>query len=212
MSSRFLRLAACFAALFATVVTASAQTEGKWTVRLRATALDPANKSDSFTALGLGFAHDAVRVNAKVIPELDISYAFTEHFSMELVLTIPQEHDVKLLGVGKLGTFKHLPPTLMAQYQFLPGKRIQPYIGAGVNFTLIHDVDLKVADVELDLDNTSLGFAGQVGADVKITDKVYFNVDVKRVLIDTAVKAGGAKLTEAKLDPWLFSVGVGYRF
>jgi outer membrane protein len=185
---------------------------GPWTARVRATYLDMADKSDAFRALGIDFGADAVSVNSKWIPEFDFSYAFTENFRAELVLTIPQKQEVTLAGVGKLGSFRHLPPTLVAQYHFAPKSAFQPYIGAGANFTLIYDTDLKVANVPLDLENYSLGFAAQAGVDCDLGNGVYLNVDVKQAMLRSDVLAGGARLTTAKLDPWILSVGLGWKF
>lgn len=206
-----------FTLLFTSLLTAatvvSAAPAGRWTTRLRATYLEMADKSDAFSALGINFGADAVTINSQWIPELDVSYAFSENLRAELVLTVPQTQDVTLAGVGKLGTFKHLPPTLLAQYHFAPGASIQPYLGAGANFTLIYDSRLRVANLPLDLESSSLGVAAQAGCEFVLGPRMLLNVDVKRALLrsDVAV-AGGAKLTTAKLDPWLLSLGLGWKF
>ncbi len=186
---------------------------GPWTARVRATYLQMADKSDAFSALGINFAPDAVAINSKWIPEFDFSYRFTENFSTELVLTVPQSQEVTLAGVGRLGKFKHLPPTLLAQYAFAPVSGCRPYVGAGLNFTLIYDTDLKVAAVPLALENHSLGAAFQAGCDIDLGNGMALNLDAKRAVLrsDVSVK-GGPRLTTAKLDPWLFSVGLGWRF
>ncbi len=183
-----------------------------WSVRLRATYLETADKSDAFTALGINFAANAIAVNDKFIPEIDVDYAFTDAFSAELVLTIPQTQDVTLKGVGKLGTFKHLPPTLLGKYRFNAGGALRPYVGAGVNFTLIWADNLSVAGVPLNLENYSVGAAAQAGIDWKIDERWTFNADVKRAALRTDVSAGATKLTEARLDPRLYSAGVSYAF
>jgi outer membrane protein len=191
---------------------ATLQAASPWSARLRATYLQTVDHSDAFTALGINFAKDAVSVNDKLIPEIDVDYAFTDTFSAELVLTIPQTQDVSLAGVGKLGTFKHLPPTLLLQYRANPGGEFRPYIGAGVNFTLIWDTNLAVAGVPLGLENYSVGLAAQGGVDWKLNDQWSLNFDVKRAMIRSDVSAGTAVLTEARLDPWLYAVGVRYEF
>ena len=191
---------------------AGLQAASPWSVRLRATYLQTADKSDAFTALGINFGANAVSVNDKLIPEFDLNYAFTDAVSAELVLTIPQSQDVALAGVGKLGSFKHLPPTLMLKYRAKIGDAVRPYLGAGVNYTLIWDDELSVAGVPLQLDNHSIGLAIQAGLDWKIDERWTFNVDVKRAALRTDVKAGGVKLTEARLDPWLYAAGVDYAF
>lgn len=203
-------LTAAISALTLAPVTTNAS---PWTARLRGTYLDMANKSDAFSALGTNFGANAVHVNSKWIPEFDITYTFTEHFSTELVLTVPQSQDVTLVGVGKLGTFKHLPPALTAQYQFAPSASIRPYVGAGINYTLIYDTDLKVAGVPLGLENGSLGIVGQAGCNIAVDRAWSLNLDAKYVTLssDVSVK-GGPRLTTAKLNPWLLSLGFGMRF
>jgi outer membrane protein len=183
-----------------------------WSVHVRATYLETVDKSDAFTALGVNFAKDSVTVNDKLIPELDVDYAFTDTLSTELVLTVPQTQDVSLTGVGHLGTFKHLPPTLLLQYRALPGSSVRPYVGLGVNYTLIWGDKLSVAGVPLGLDSNSIGLAAQAGVDFKLDDRWSLNVDVKRAAIRSGVYAGSAKLTEARLDPWLYAVGLHYQF
>jgi outer membrane protein len=181
--------------------------DGPWMVRLRAVAIQPANKSDAAP----GIPADAIHVSNKTIPEVDFSYFFSANLAAELILTVPQEHDVTLSGT-KIGTFKHLPPTLTAQWHFLPGETVNPYVGAGLNFTLISDV--KLANGALDLDKSSLGLAAQAGVDFKMAKNCYINLDVKYVQLKTDVKvaATGAKVTTVKVDPMLYGVGVGYRF
>ena len=184
--------------------------DGPWMVRVRALSLTPADKSDAIPSLSV--AADAITVSDKIFPEIDISYFFTKNFAAELVLTYPQQHDVKL-GATKIGTFKHLPPTLLAQYHFMPDGLVRPYIGAGANLTLISSVKLNVPGVgALKLDDTSVGAAGQIGADIRLAPGQFLNVDVKKVMIGSDVFAGTAKVSAVKIDPWLISVGYGIRF
>jgi outer membrane protein len=213
MKRSILSSCAALAALALTQFAPPALAAGPWTARVRATYLEMADKSDAFSALGINFGADAVDINSKWIPEVDFSYAFSKNFSAELVLTIPQKQEVRLAGVGHLGSFKHLPPTLLGQYNFAPSGKVQPYIGAGLNFTLIFDKDLKVANVPLDLEDYSVGLAAQAGINFDLGNGMHLNVDVKKAQLrsDVLVK-GGPKLTTAKLDPWLFSVGLGWSF
>jgi outer membrane protein len=194
------------------LTTAVATAANPWSVRVRATYLETVDKSDAFTALGINFGANSVTVNDKFIPEIDVDYAFTDTLAAELVLTVPQTQDVALKGVGHLGTFKHLPPTLLLQYRALPGSAVRPYVGVGVNYTLIWGDKLSVAGVPLGLDSNSIGLAAQAGVDWKIDERWSFNVDVKRAAIRSGVYAGSAKLTEARLDPWLYAVGLRYQF
>ncbi len=191
-------LALVAAASFASLGAQAAE-PSPWLVRVRAVNLDSANKDS--TGLDLS-------VNDKVIPEVDVSYFFTPNLAAELVLTYPQKHDVRAGGT-KIGSLKHLPPTLTVQYHFDGMGAFKPYVGAGLNYTRFSNVDLP-AGVTIDKD--SFGLALQVGADYEISKNVYLNLDVKKVQIRTDVKAGGAKLGTFKVDPLLVGVGVGFRF
>ncbi|MFJ2988021.1 OmpW family protein [Collimonas sp. NPDC087041] len=180
--------------------------ESPWQVRVRADYLKPANKSDAVGGIG---ASDRLQINDKTIPEVDISYFFTPNWAAELVLTYPQKQDVTLDG-QKIGTFKHLPPTLTLQYHFLPDALFSPYVGAGVNYTRISSVDLLNGAGSLD--NSSWGLALQAGVDYKLDKNWSLNFDVKKVQIRSDVYAGGEQISRVKIDPWLIGVGVGYRF
>lgn len=173
--------------------------EGPWHVRVRALNLDPAN--DDSTGLDL-------TVNSKVFPEVDISYFFSPEFSAELILTYPQKHTLKAGGT-EIGSLKHLPPTLTAQYHFTGLGSFVPYVGAGINYTRFSSVDLPDG---VSIKKDSWGAAVQVGVDVPIDKTMSFNFDVKKVQIATDVSAGGAPLGEFKVDPLLVGVGLGWRF
>ncbi len=183
---------------------AQAQDTGTWIVRARALSLDSANKDT--TGLGLS-------VNNKVFPEVDISYFFSPNLAAELILTYPQKHDLRSNGAD-IATLKHLPPTLTLQYHF-PMAAARPYVGAGLNYTHFSNVNFNAATVTAlnpSIDKNSFGLALQVGVDVPVGGGWLLNLDVKKVQIKTDVFAGTAKAGTFKVDPTLFSVGVGKRF
>ena len=183
---------------------------GNWMVRLRAVNLNAANKSDAIPALGV--PDDAIRINNKAFPELDISYFFTPNIASELILTYPQQQDVTV-GGAKIGSFRHLPPILTLQYHFTPESRFKPYLGAGINYTRISSVNLQVPGVgPLDLSKNSFGPALQAGFDYRLSERVYFNVDIKKTWISADVKFNGQTISKVHVDPWLVGVGLVYRF
>lgn len=179
--------------------------DGKWMVRARAVHLDSANKDS--TPLDLS-------VNNKMIPELDISYFFTPNFAAELILTYPQKHDVRA-GGAKIGSLKHLPPTLLAQYHFTNLGAFKPYVGAGINYTRFSSVKFDPAvDAALNpsVKKNSFGPALQIGFDYALDKNWSINFDVKKVYIKTDVRSFGTKVGTFKVDPLLVGVGLGYRF
>jgi len=196
-----LRLSFAPGALLLGLVAPVAVHAGPWSVRVAAAYLQTVDESSNTVS---------VKVEDKFIPEFNVSYSFNEHWDTDLVLTVPQEHSVKANG-APLGTFKHLPPTLLAKYKFTPMGGFQPYVGTGVNFTLIFDDNL--AGGGLKLENYSIGPALQAGFDWKLNDRWALNLDVKKAKLRTDVStAAGAFVTEAQLDPWIYSAGVRYAF
>lgn len=174
--------------------------ESPWMVRVRATNLDMANKDS--TGLGL-------TVNNKTIPEFDVSYFFSPNLAAELILTVPQKQTVSSQGT-EIGTFKHLPPTLLLQYHFTGLKGFKPYVGAGINYTDISKVNVLSGQATLDKD--SWGGAVQVGVDVPLDKNWSINLDVKKIYLQSDVYVGGASAGTLKLNPVAASIGVGYRF
>ena len=193
--------AAVLCTLLSGAAFAQETTQGPWMVRARAVHLNSANGDG--TPLGLS-------LNNKWMPEFDISYFFNKNVAVELVLTVPQKHTLHSSVLGRdIGTLKHLPPTLMAQYHFdLNG--FKPYVGAGLNYTRFSSVDVMGGAASID--KNSWGPALQVGVDIPLTGNMYLNFDLKKVYIRTDVYAGGANLGTFKADPLLAGVGVGWRF
>jgi len=192
-------LAIAAASLVSTQAFAQAK-EGPWMVRARAVSLSSANTDN--TGLGLS-------VNDIVLPEVDFSYFFTPNIAAELILTVPQQHDVRLNG-NKIGTLSQLPPTLLVQYHFTNFTGFKPYVGAGINYTKFTTTDI-LGGVGT-LNSSSTGGALQVGVDVPLSGNMYFNFDVKKVMIGTDVYLGGVNKGTFKVDPLLVGVGIGWRF
>jgi outer membrane protein len=180
--------------------------ESPWLVRGRVVNISPANDSDPLGGTG---ASDRITVSKKTIPEFDVTYFFTPNIAAELILTYPQKHDVYLDGAN-IGTFKHLPPTLSAQYHFAPNSSINPYLGAGINYTNISQV--KLLGGKGGLESNSFGLSLQAGVDFKIDKNWSINIDVKKVQIRSDVTVSGAKVSAVKVDPVLVGLGLGYRF
>lgn len=191
--------------------------EGPWEVRVRAVVLDPANSSDSIPALAV--PTDAIHINTKVLPDVDFEYFVTPNWSAELILTYPQTQQVTveksaLGGPTGIGSFKHLPPILTAKYNFLPGQDFQPYVGIGVNVTLLYDDNIIVPTVgKLYIKNWSVGPAAQIGFDYRVAPQWFVNADIKWALLGTSLDLNDVvQVSTAHVNPLLFGVGVGYRF
>jgi outer membrane protein len=160
---------------------------------------------------------------------LTATYIVAPHFGIELLAATPFTHQVKVKGLdnlglagfdGNFGKVTHLPPTISAQYFFLDTKsKFQPYAGLGLNYTMFFDEKLSSRAKgngfrKLKLDN-SWGLALQLGADYQITDKLFLNAAVWKIDMKTTAKAnlGTSKVkVDVDVDPWVYFVGLGYKF
>ncbi|MEB0206246.1 OmpW/AlkL family protein [Pseudomonas sp. CCC3.1] len=161
---------------------------------------------------------------------LNFAYMITDHVGIELLAATPFEHDVKLKNTGlsqangKLGTLKHLPPTLSVVYYPLDPKSVfQPYVGAGINYTWIYDEHVSSRATAEGFDNfrasNSWGVAWQIGADYMLTDNIMINAQARYIDIDThayvnnsAVGDGTRAKVNVDVDPFVYMVGLGYKF
>jgi outer membrane protein len=192
-------------------VAARADDFDPWEVRLRALRIDTRGGSDAVTGL---LPADTVVVQSKTIPEIDFTYFFTRNISAELVLTYPQKMDVAINagGIGHIGTVDVLPPDLMAQYHFMPEQAFDPYLGAGINVTWLTKVDLEVPGLGLDTNKVSVDPVLQAGFDYKIDRNWVVNLDAKYEWMSFSLRSNGTNISTLHVDPWLFGLGVGYKF
>lgn len=163
-----------------------------------------------------GVAGSDLSYSDSVIPELDISYYFTDNIAAELILGTTYANiygEGTLASVGKVGKTWVLPPTLTLQYHFTDFGAFKPYVGAGLNYTMFYSQKGDAAS-SLDVKNT-FGAALQIGADYMVNEHWGVNFDVKKLFLkaDFDTTIGGTDYSgKAKLDPWLIGAGVTYRF
>ncbi|WP_265944732.1 OmpW/AlkL family protein [Dechloromonas sp. A34] len=183
--------------------------EGNFMVRARAVnlAFDNSNK-DGLDKVGVG----KVSAEDLWIPEVDFSYFMTKNLALELVLTYPQQVDIRTSALGKIGHVDVLPPSLVLQYHFTNLGMFKPYVGVGLNYSIFTKKSFNTALGKISVDNDSIGAVAQLGADFMLTKNWSLNVDVKYITMDTKVKLDGAKLGTLDLSPVTAGIGIGYRF
>lgn len=182
-----------------------------WLVRLRVIGVFPSESSTKISHIG----GEVTDISHEYVPELDFNYFFTPNVSAELILATTR-HSVKAtktaLGTVDLGKVNLLPPTLTLLYHFLPGGMINPYLGAGLNYTHFYNVDHGPVATNIDY-NDSWGGVLQAGIDYQLAPHWAINVDVKKVFIktDVTVTALGIKpKTDVKINPLVVGLGIGY--
>lgn len=207
-------------AIATVAIAAPAQAEqGDFLLRGRAIIVAPTEDSGGIEPT---FPNDGVSVTNSFAPEVDLTYFVTDNIGLELIAATTK-HDVKGKGglspVGKLVDTWVLPPTLTLQYHFTPKTKVRPYVGVGVNYTLFYSEDASagledaIGHTKVKLDD-SFGYALQAGADFDLSDKIFLNLDVKYIDIDTEAKlttGGLVNRVKVSIDPIVAGVGIGIR-
>ena len=223
MSRTVSQLSACLLlapALLAASI-AQAHQAGDIIVRAGAVTVDPREDSGSLKFDGVKASGTGATLDSDTQLGLNFAYMLTDKVGVELLAATPFSHDVGVTGViDKLGTIKHLPPTLSVVYYPLDNaSAFKPYVGAGVNFTWFFDEDLSSAAKGAGFDGFSLenswGLAAQIGADYMLSDNWMVNAQVRYIDIDTTGKTslnGAPVKVDVDVDPWVYMVGLGYKF
>lgn len=140
---------------------------------------------------------------------LTATYMFNDKFGIELLAATPFKHKITSNG-SEIGETKQLPPTLSLQYYPMGASSVyQPYVGVGLNYTAFFDEKSSLGEMELD---NSWGASVQAGIDYQINDHMLLNAAVWYIDIDTDAKLNGANIGTVSVDPWVYMVGVGYKF
>jgi outer membrane protein len=213
---------------------AFAHQAGDIIVRAGAATVDPQEDSSRISTSATGSINGtSAGVGSSTQLGLTGAYMITDHVGIELLAATPFSHDISVKGIdaalgtpqgtidGSFADVKQLPPTLSLQYYPMEASSVfQPYVGAGLNYTLFFDDSLTSRQKangfsNLDLDN-SVGLAFQVGADYMLTDNILLNAAVWYIDIDTTATADHNQLGKVKVDvdvdPFVYMVGLGYKF
>jgi len=208
---------------------AFAHEQGDWIVRAGYAAVDPRDNSGTLKLQGNRLHGTGVGVDGANALGLSISYMISSQIGVEILAATPFKHAItsrglNALGVAdgtRLGETKQLPPTLSAQYYFVPAEsRWQPYAGIGINYTAFFDEKPSLAAREqlgaghLKLKD-SWGLALELGLDWRINEHWLLNAAIWRMDIDSDASldtALGKVKTSVNIDPWVYMLGAGYRF
>lgn len=207
---------------------------GDWLLRMRATLLVPEDGADNVDVAGIAsFQNEVVDVKNSFLPELDITYFLNENLAVEVIccaayLRAHASGDLAaaIPGLGLSGTEVAetwaLPATIMFQYHFNLTSTIKPYVGVGPTYVLFLGEKvgsaLKPIATDLKLED-SWGFTLQAGVDANIGGNWFLNLDAKYMHVEVDAKwntpgvgNGSIEATNLRLNPWVLSVGLGYRF
>jgi len=203
----------------------AAAKQGDIQVKLLATYVAPDGKITDIKKDLIGLpAGTQTKADDNVVPTIAVEYFVADAVSIETIAGVTQ-HDVvgrgPLAGAGLVSDAKIVPATLTLKYHFGTDGGIQPYVGAGPTYFIFIDEKPGAAAAALGATrqkmNDKLGVALQAGIDVPLNEKgLALSLDAKRYFVRPTAHwyAGTTEVlaTRHRLDPWVISAGVAFRF
>lgn len=217
-------LAASAAAIAISTPAMAGNPDGKLQVKVLGTGVlvDGKVSSVKHDPLGLTVGADT-DINNNVVPTVAIEYYAMPNVSIETICCLTQHHAVgkgALAGTELVDHIMILPATVTLKYHLDAGP-VKPYIGAGPSIFFFIDEKPGATAEALGVDKLKLsnkvGIALQAGVDIPVNDQgMGISLDAKKYFMKTTAhfKAAGNEVltTGHKLDPWVVSGGVYFRF
>ena len=213
------------AAALAACELASAQSAGSWLARVGVTHLAPDVNSGNLSAPSF----PNTKVDAKSNTQLGggITYMLTDNLAVDVPLATPFKHDLTgdgaIAGVGKLGSTKAIPATLMMQYRFNEANAaFRPYVGLGVTYAYFYDEKTTATlngltggtlanPTTAKVDN-KFGALAQLGFVYNFNERWFVDASYSKSFLKTKIHLSSGQSINVKLDPNVFALAVGYRF
>lgn len=223
MKTQYLSLAAIAVAL--AVPGQATAKSGDVQFKLLATYVAPDGKISDVKLDLIGLpAGTQTKADDNIVPTVAIEYFVTDNISVETIAGVTQ-HDVVgrggLAGAGLVSNANIVPATLTMKYHFGKDGGVRPYVGAGPSYFIFIDEKPGATAVALGATRQkmgdSLGMAFQAGVDVPVNAKgLAVTFDAKRYVMRPTARwfAGPTEVlrTRHKLDPWVVSAGLAFRF
>ncbi|WP_019677084.1 OmpW/AlkL family protein [Arsukibacterium perlucidum] len=216
-------------------VLAAAPAYADFAINIGAINVAPDDSSSSLNVIeqvaGLPNGSTALAVNSNTQLGLTFDYRIKPNWAVQLIAATPFSHDISVKGSAidglKVGKTKHLPPTLLAQYHFMPeSQTFDPFVGIGVNYTVFFDEQVD-GQLEGALDalsvtgandvvslklKSSFGLALQAGVNVKLSDTLGLHLMLSKMDIDTTgrvqVNGNTVQSVNVSIDPYVAMIGL----
>lgn len=148
---------------------------------------------------------------------VDLRYFLTRNIAIDLYSGIPPALTIKGSGsvasLGTVGTTRYGAGVLSIEYHFTGLGRFEPYVGAGVNYTVFFSTQsAAVSGAKL---TNSWGAAVKLGLRYAIDQAWGLNIYVQQLFVSTRLSGelGPVPVSaKAALNPTIVGAGVSYRF
>jgi OOP family OmpA-OmpF porin len=156
-------------------------------------------------------------VDSDLSASANVSYFLRDNVSTELMLAYPFTHGVDLKpfagGEERVAHVDLMPAVLSVNWHFNSTGRFRPYIGVGANYAMFSGEETRgsFTGTKLSVDD-SIGAAAQLGVDISTSPKWFMNLNARWLQMEPDATANGTKLGSLDLNPWMYSVMVGYKW
>jgi outer membrane protein len=204
---------------------ACAQLAGSLVVRGGVTQIAPDVNSGELTAPSLAGTRADVRSDTQ--PTAGITWMWSGNIALDLPLAAGFKHDMvgdgAIAGSGKIAEARALPVTLLAQYRLFDAKAaLRPYFGAGPTYAKFYKVRSTAVLTAITGGSpsrpTTVSVQSkwaptvQAGLVYQLNGPWSIDAAVLKTFLKTRATLSTGQTLDVKLDPWSYTVGVGYRF
>ena len=197
---------------------ATAQGQGRFFIR-GGPAYANFDASAHVAVAGTAVPGGDVSVHSNTGGEVEVGYALTPNWEITVAVGIPLKARFfgtgTLSAAGKLGEATYGPGVLGVLYVPFTESNFRPYIGGGINYTLIlstHDAALT----DLKVDNAA-GVALQFGSEYNVSRHWAWFFDIKKIWLKTNADGvittpAGSQPASARvtLDPVILNTGLSF--
>ena len=172
----------------------------------------PAMAANNVISGGIAYSHpeekgiDGLDLDNRAGASIDYRYFITPQWAIDVDAS-ESRHTFAAGGVG-LGSARLIPLRVTGQYYFDAGAGIHPFVGAGWNYTRVEDVKFDNATIEKHGDGGDVlaGAMFDLGSGIRLT------AQVEQMFLKTKLASNGNALGDAKINPVVGSLLVGYAF
>ena len=213
------------AALAAASLGAQAQAAGTWFGGLGITRISPNVSSGNLTPPSA--PGTTVDIGPDTRPTLFVGRMLTDNLAVQVPIGLGFKHEITgtgaISGVGRIGTVRALPITVFGQYRFLaPSARYRPYVMLGLTYAYFYDEQGSAAlngvnpanppgGTQLDV-KSRFGLTPGVGVTASINERWFVDAHYARSFLKTTTTLSSGQTIATRLNPDVFSVGIGMRF
>jgi outer membrane protein W len=172
----------------------------------------PAMAANNVISGGLAYTHpvekgiDGLDLDNRAGASIDYRYFFSPEWAIDVDAS--ESRHTFAAGGADLGSARLIPLRVTGQYYFDTGAGVHPFVGAGWSYMRVENVKFDNASIEKHGDGGDVlaGAMFDLGSGVRLT------AQVEQMFLKTRLASNGNALGDAKINPVVGSLLVGYAF